>query len=307
MQTGENRFDRLQMQWLRQLDKLRFASYRWRWGREPAIVQAELMYHVFWYLGRYRYALQSPPEDIQAGTSTYPDKIWVSWLQGEDQTPPIVKKCIASIRANSCGREVIVLTRENMAQYVQLPASVLENYDRGRVPNAHFSDLLRIALLAMHGGLWVDATVWMTETLPAYITEEPLFCFKAPIVAGPSPIKASSWLISARPNHPIIVKTRDLLYEYWRKERYLKHYFLFHLAFALACDANDETRRLWKQVPYHHNANAHILQFELFDPFDEKRYEEICRYSTIHKLTYKFRDPAATAIMGTFYDRIFNP
>jgi hypothetical protein len=159
----------------------------------------------------------------------------------------------------------------------------------------------------MHGGLWVDATVWMTETLPAYITEEPLFCFKAPIVAGPSPIKASSWLISARPNHPIIVKTRDLLYEYWRKERYLKHYFLFHLAFALACDANDETRRLWKQVPYHHNANAHILQFELFDPFDEKRYEEICRYSTIHKLTYKFRDPAATAIMGTFYDRIFNP
>ncbi len=307
MPIDQNRFERLRMKWLRHLDKLRFASYRWRWGREPAIVQAEALYHVLWYLGRYRYALETQPDNIQPEPEIQPNKIWVSCLWGEEHAPHLVKKSIASIKANSNGRDVVVLNRQTVAQYVELPGHILKMFSDGMIAPVHMADLLRVALLAKHGGLWVDATVWMTAPIPEYITSGPLFCFKTPIVAGPSPIKASSWLISARPHHPIIVKTRNLLYEYWRKERYAKNYFLFHLAFALACDANDETRRLWKQVPYHHNANAHILQFELFDPFDEKRYEEICRYSTIHKLTYKFRDPAATAIMGTFYDRIFNP
>jgi hypothetical protein len=296
----------LQKTYFYYLDKARYASYRWRWGREPGIVQAELMYHVYWYLGRYRYVLEKPTETVPVGASgAYPDKIWVCWLQGEDQAPHLVKRCIASIRANSGGRDVVVLTSRNLQDYIELPGYIMEKYERGLISNTHFSDILRISLLAQHGGLWVDATVWVTEPMPAYITEGPMFCFKVPIVAGPSPIKASNWLIAAQAGHPIIVKTREVLCEYWRHEARAKHYFIFHLIFALVCDSNSKMKRLWKSIPYFSNSNPHVLQFELFDEYNEKRYQEICRFSPLHKLTYKFPMPAVRQGQVTFYDQLF--
>lgn len=43
--------------------------------------------------------------------------------------------------------------------------------EKGIITNTHFSDLLRIELLINHGGLWLDATTYLTGTLPNYISE----------------------------------------------------------------------------------------------------------------------------------------
>ena len=66
----------------------------------------------------------------------YPDKIWTCWLQGEEQAPPIVKKCLASIRRHSGGREVIVITEKNMWQYVSFPDFILRK-KKGRHHQQH--------------------------------------------------------------------------------------------------------------------------------------------------------------------------
>lgn len=53
--------------------------------------------------------------------------IWVMWWQGEENMPPIVKRCVASIRANSGQHPVNVLSRDNYSDYIQLPPHSAKN------------------------------------------------------------------------------------------------------------------------------------------------------------------------------------
>lgn len=100
----------------------------------------------------------SPPE-------LFLDKIWICWFQGEENAPEIVRKCINSIREHSSGHEVIILTEENITDFVTIPNIVLEKYRRGLISKTHFSDIVRLNLLAQQGGLWIDATIFMTKDL----------------------------------------------------------------------------------------------------------------------------------------------
>ncbi len=69
----------------------------------------------------------------QTKTTDIPDDnyVFVFWLQGEQQAPPIVKACISSIRNWCVGREVVVLDEGNYSQYATLPPSLLAKYKRG--------------------------------------------------------------------------------------------------------------------------------------------------------------------------------
>ena len=41
-------------------------------------------------------------------------KIWVCWLQGIDNAPPIVKTCYQSLKDNIADREIVFLTERNI-------------------------------------------------------------------------------------------------------------------------------------------------------------------------------------------------
>ena len=93
---------------------------------------------------------------------------------------------------------------------------------------------------------------------------------------------ASSWLIAARSNNPILCLTRDLLYEYWKSHDYLVHFFLVHLFFALAARKYKDE---WDNIPMYNNRSPHTMMFELGDTFSEERWEELKKMSSFHKLT----------------------
>lgn len=232
----------------------------------------------------------------------FPNKIWVCWLQGYDQAPLIVQRCIDSIRKNANGYEVILLTEANLHHYVSLPEYIQEKYKKGYISRTHYSDIIRVSLLADFGGIWADSTIFMTEPLPDYISQAPLFCYKARF--SPQKIKASSWLISAEPANKIIVETRKVLYEYWKKNKFTLYYFCFHLFFALVIDLNPDNSKAWKQVPNFNNVNPHVLADELFDQFDQTRFDQICDYAPMHKLSYKAPECKSEMIQGTFYERL---
>ena len=90
------------------------------------------------------------------------DVIWCCWLQGVEQAPAVVKKCIRSF--SKFEKKIHVITAENYAEYVSLPDCIVRKWEEGIISNTHFSDLLRIALLAERGGLWIDATVFCSDT-----------------------------------------------------------------------------------------------------------------------------------------------
>lgn len=261
---------------------------RFHFIRDNRILELQNEYSAYRHLRKYARALKHNTlanKELPPPINPYPDKIWVAWLQGEEQAPPLVKKCLASIRQHAAGREVVVITDDNMAQYVDFPEYILRKKAKGRISNTHFSDLLRIFLLAQYGGIWIDATVYLTAPIPEYILNAPLFCYKSPVAAGK--IKASSWFIAAERRNDIIVSTKTLLEEYWKRKNYLQHYYLFHLLFAVAIDSSAELTRQWQAVPNFNSANPHVLQSELGMPYSSTRWEQIRSFAPMHKLTYK--------------------
>lgn len=233
-----------------------------------------------------------------------PNKIWVCWLQGEENAPLLVKKCIASIRRYANNREVIVITNDNLAQYITFPDFIIKNKAKGRITNTHFSDIIRIYLLAQYGGTWIDATVYLTGPLPAFAQNTPLFCYKTSS-SGTEPIKMSSWFISAQPNHEIIVRTQQLITEYWKHNTWLCHYYLFHLLFSIAIDSRTNLKEQWTAIPYFNNSIPHTLAAEITMPYYPERWKQIKQISSIHKLTYKLSQDAYER-KDTFLQQILN-
>lgn len=248
---------------------------------------------------KYSYVL----ENWKGKKNEKSNKVWVCWLQGEENAPELIKKCISSIKENAVNREVIILTNTNYSNYIKFPNYIIEKYEKGIITYTHFSDLIRLSVLAQYGGIWLDATVLCTEPLPSYITDAPLFVYKDVNLDRVSemPIVASSWLISSYSNNDIIVATKKLLFAYWEKENKLINYYIFHLFFKIATEKFQEE---WNRVPTFSNVPPHILQFELLETFDPNRLEQIKKMSPIHKLNKEIQNTNCEKF--TFYDYIIN-
>lgn len=91
-------------------------------------------------------------------------RIWVFWGQGEDQMPVLVRACYKQLI--SLNGDVVLVTKENVHDYVDIPAAIYQKVESGKLTWANFSDIVCTTLLAQHGGLWLDATVWITRPFP---------------------------------------------------------------------------------------------------------------------------------------------
>ena len=142
--------------------------------------------------------------------------VFVFWLQGEDKAPAIVKACISSIRKWCVGKEVVVLDEKNYSQYATLPSSLLARYEMGGVSHAHFSDVLRFELLREHGGIWIDATCFVSQSFPMYVYEYSFFSLNGAYTGGLG-WKWTSWFMAAKKGD-LLVENMCRFYEaYWGK------------------------------------------------------------------------------------------
>ena len=103
-----------------------------------------------------RYVEERSPDDGCA----VPKIVWFSWLQGLDKAPEVVRVCLASQKRHLPDYEFRTLDLDNYRQWVELPDYVVEKYRKGLIPQASFSDLLRLAVLKRYGGIWMDASVF---------------------------------------------------------------------------------------------------------------------------------------------------
>lgn len=231
--------------------------------------------------------------------------IWVCWLQGEEHAPQLVKHCLSSIRRNAGDYEVQLITNNNLESFVDIPPYIKSKLEKRQMQFATYSDYIRIALLEKYGGIWTDATTFFTSGIPKEITSAPLFCFQKSCLSQ-SPILMSSWFLVADANNRIIQMTKYLFEQYWQRENHLCNYYLFHLLFSLVAEYDQENRQCWQNMPYVSNVYPHVLMSELFDSYDENKFQEACRNSFVHKLSYKFEDQALTEKKGTLYYQLVN-
>ncbi len=233
----------------------------------------------------------------------YENVIWFFWYQGLDNAPSLVKICHDSIVKNLSSKKTIIIDKDNFTNYVNIPKYILEKFEAKKFSITHFSDILRIALLARYGGTWIDATVLCTgnEKLNQFMNSQ-FFVFRSlPPGNSASCNFVSSWFISAKPSSKIIQQTYQLLLEYWKKEDSLLDYYLLHLFLCISIENNPEE---WKFCKVSSNGYPHLLQFMFKEKFNCEKWNEIKNLTDVHKLANKFKKE--DIIRKSYMDVFFN-
>src|ERR1022692_2049355 len=99
-------------------------------------------------------------------STSLPKIIWILWLQGIDNAPYVVRRCYESWVERNPGWRVVFLDGQLLAKFASL------DYvfgDFGGLSIQHAADMLRLDLLANHGGVWVDATCFCVRPLDEWL------------------------------------------------------------------------------------------------------------------------------------------
>ncbi|MBM9595170.1 capsular polysaccharide synthesis protein [Roseitranquillus sediminis] len=141
-------------------------------------------------------------------------KVFALWDKGRDGAPDLVRRCLDRWEALNPGHELVVLDRAAMeAELAGFPDPVRD------LPIQAASDVLRVHLLARHGGVWVDATVLPTmpldDWLPELLAPAGFFAFLKPGAERP----LSSWFLAAEPGASIPPRLDAEIRAYWSRPR----------------------------------------------------------------------------------------
>ena len=227
------------------------------------------------------------------------DYVFQCWLQGEENAPTIVKKCMESVRHFSKNKRYVLITAKNWSEWVDLPDFVVKKYNDGKISNAHFADILRLCLLSKYGGYWIDATCLMTGDFPDWIEQSPFFMFGTD---GPfAYTEIQNCFIHSLPHYFLTDAWKFLMFKYWLRENEGLNYFFAHFLFCAMVRANPMARSQFANMPKVIQTPTHKMLCVLDEDFDMEKFCEFVRGSFIHKLTYKFKSKQNPQRDGTFF------
>lgn len=215
-------------------------------------------------------------------------KIWWLWFQGSENAPLIVQRCLSTVKCYSAKMnfEVIELNENNLFEYVKLPDKIVNMWKQKKITNANFSDLCRIALLADYGGLWIDATVFLTGKIDEKILQSDIFFYQASFL-DMTVTKVSNWFMYAKnPDNYFMCSLKESMINYWLNNKHMDDYFIFHIMIAAMCE-KDCFRENFENMLYFSNTYPHLLSFELNNKVNKEKLRHILQMSNVHKLTYK--------------------
>lgn len=99
-----------------------------------------------------------------------PRIIWSYWDTGWESAPEIVKLCRISWRKLNPEFEFRFLDSTNVGDWIHL-SQIPHNFSA--LPAAHQADVIRLNLLSVYGGYWVDATLFCSRPLHQWIKRGP--------------------------------------------------------------------------------------------------------------------------------------
>lgn len=213
--------------------------------------------------------------------------VWVFWYQGETAMPEVVKICYNSIVANTHDRPVYLLTKDNLASYITLPDYVYDRLNRGELSYTHFSDILRICLLFKGGGIWMDSTLLITDSISI---PPPDYFHSIKIATGSNTtISAYRWatfFLASTLGNPAFGTIRSIFLKYLQEYNKMIDYLLIDYIFDLIYRRNDSFRKSVDKIPYT-SPYLHQLFSEMNQPYSAERFDRIQQETTVFKLNHR--------------------
>ena len=137
-------------------------------------------------------------------TSEIPAIIYTYWHS--EQIPPSVKKCIDSWKRHVKNYTIHVINEKNLQKYIN--KSLLKKIKNGYTHQQR-ADLIRLEVLKHTGGFWLDATIYLNQSLDwvhAYQRAEQseYVGFKLNSVQTTSTPVVENWFMASIPNSAFI-------------------------------------------------------------------------------------------------------
>lgn len=244
--------------------------------------------HILDYLGS-QYDV-SHLKTNESNSHNFQKRIWTMWNQGMEEAPDIVKMCYKSMQKYKPeDAELIVITDDNYQEYVSIPDYIIEKYKKGIITRTHFSDILRVELLRKYGGLWLDATVLVTQPIEWGIIDTPFYS-----ISGHGldllPFSENKWALftlGSYSNSIVLESLHELLFSYWKDHSQMIDYYLIDYCLGVAARQNTEVRQYIDSNPIN---NIHVFELSSILEKDCKdgKLESVLSYENpFYKLTYK--------------------
>ena len=232
-------------------------------------------------------------------------RIWVFWWQGKDHMPKLVKGCYTQLCAHNSN--VVLITRDNIMQYCQIPQYIYEKIENGSISFTHFSDIVRVTLLADHGGIWLDSTCWITGEIPADVKRLPLTSPKtlnAPEFPWWSNSRWCGWCMgTVFIKNPLFVFTKEFFFSFYSTNSNIPFYLFIDYLYDYAYRKFPEVKQMIDDIP-ENNVKRGRLHFMLNKPWNQQEYEELTKDNWVFKLSYKTRWKERYNGQPTFYAKL---
>lgn len=240
--------------------------------------------------------------------------IWQYWAQGVNSSsmPDLVKICMNSVvrHAEVAGYTLLRISDENLDEYLEIP-DWLKSKKR-TMSKAHFADLLRCVLLSKYGGLWLDASVFLTGDIPSYILNSDFFMYRRDdsekykeywqdtfaYYWGWSPnfmVKTLIGIMYAKKGNKTIADFASILLNFWKKYDTAPDYFFFQILIEAYLKKYPESvlTSISDTIP-------HLLrQYINENPAPNYSFSDILQKTTVHSLNYK-NDVACKNLLALF-------
>ncbi len=213
------------------------------------------------------------------------------WFQGEDNAPECVKSCFKSMRKFIRNR-LVVIDDSSLSDWIKLPDFIIEKRKQGKIRDAHFSDICRVELLYQHGGLWFDATDFVTSGVPDDIMESDFYVYST----GANK-KFSGWysfiqncFIRSKKHDPLLGIWRKAIHKYWEEEDNAINYFIHQLLFRKCIECNKDAACYYNKMIKRQQDSTHALWYgHKDDLFDKNLFHEYTKDAFFQKIDFKDR------------------
>lgn len=220
-----------------------------------------------------------------------PKTIWMLWLQGWDNAPPVVQGCVNSWRQYNPQWDIRLLTAADLPGLLPDDPGLFAVRNKKLPPEA-FSNLVRLALLRRYGGVWADATTYCLVPLDTWVHDAASSGFFG--FANPGPDRMlSSWFMAAQKDQILLSIWQHYCVAYWQAHEERHTYFWFHgTLFAKAYAENQALRDVWDNtVKISADGPHYFLPYndKLLSAFSENGIQALIEASIpLLKLTHKF-------------------
>ena len=246
-------------------------------------------------------------------TIEFPKIIWTMWQQGEAQMPDTVKASMKTIEdfAKRNGCEFHLLTNDNLEHFVDIPKDITEKYKKKELTAAHYSDIVRFSLLYKYGGIWMDATLFVSPYATLKMFEGKFFSLNHPPLDTNKmerticDYKWSGFFLAGQKGATHFKHIRDLYIYYVRKYPLFIHYLMMDYFILSEYASNPEFKSLVDKLPVLETAERMwFLREYANDSFEEQEWGEMLKTTPIMKTTYKINKDML--IPGSYLYKFFH-